>query len=346
MDNSKRDQNNDGHGQITTPVIGHGLAPRESSVIDEEMAESIIRNLDASRSPATVKAYRSDWQHFRLYCSEKGLPEIPADPHVVAAYISHLAESDFAWATISRRISTISKAHQAKGLPSPTTAVIVQEVTKGIRRRIGTATTKAKALLPVDLARWLPLLGELETPYRNARDASLLTLGLAGGFRRSELANLKRRDIEHHEKGLLITIRSSKTDQEGEGALVGIKHGRHDVTCPVRRWKQWSEMVAEIHDPAGPAFFSIEFPDELTARPIAPKTVARTVKRIAKLGGAEEDLYSGHSLRVGFITAAVAAGAREDRIMAITRHRSHQTLAGYIQTASIWDDNPTGFMGL
>jgi hypothetical protein len=44
-------------------------------------------------------------------------------------------------------------------------------------------------------------------------------LGFAGAFRRSELVALDVADIEETETGLLVTIRSSKTDQEGQGVI-------------------------------------------------------------------------------------------------------------------------------
>jgi integrase len=51
------------------------------------------------------------------------------------------------------------------------------------------------------------------------RDRALLLLGFAGAFRRSELVALDVADIEETETGLLVTIRSSKTDQEGQGVI-------------------------------------------------------------------------------------------------------------------------------
>ena len=52
---------------------------------------------------------------------------------------------------------------------------------------------------------------------KDARDRALLLIGFAGGFRRSELVGLDRADIEHVRQGVIITLRRSKTDQEGAG---------------------------------------------------------------------------------------------------------------------------------
>ena len=69
------------------------------------------------------------------------------------------------------------------------------------------------------------------------RDRALLLLGFAGAFRRSELIALDVADIAETKIGLLVTIRRSKTDQEGEGATIAIARG--DVACPARALLEW-----------------------------------------------------------------------------------------------------------
>jgi len=46
---------------------------------------------------------------------------------------------------------------------------------------------------------------------------ALLLIGFAGAFRRSELVALDVEDVEEVPEGLRVTIRRSKTDQEGRG---------------------------------------------------------------------------------------------------------------------------------
>ena len=62
------------------------------------------------------------------------------------------------------------------------------------------------------------------------RDRALLLLGFAGAFRRSELVALDVADIAETETGLLVTIRRSKTDQEGEAPRLRLPA----VTWPAR----------------------------------------------------------------------------------------------------------------
>ena len=53
----------------------------------------------------------------------------------------------------------------------------------------------------------------------------MLRVGFAGAFRRSELVSLDVGDVQFTGDGLVITLRFSKTDQEGEGRKVGLRYG-------------------------------------------------------------------------------------------------------------------------
>jgi integrase len=87
-------------------------------------------------------------------------------------------------ATLVRRIATISKAHEARGLPNPCRSEIVRATLRGIKRTRRVAQREAKPLMREDLFRVLDAIGE---GVKDARDRALLLIGFAGGFRRSEL---------------------------------------------------------------------------------------------------------------------------------------------------------------
>src|SRR5690349_24485037 len=76
------------------------------------------------------------------------------------------------------------------------------------------------------------------------RDRALLLLGFAGAFRRSELVGLDIGDVRQTADGLVVTIRRSKTDQEGAGREVGIPYGSTPATCPVRAVRGWLDVRA------------------------------------------------------------------------------------------------------
>jgi integrase len=57
------------------------------------------------------------------------------------------------------------------------------------------------------------------------RDRAILLIGFGAALRRSEVAALTVGDIERQPDGVLVHIRRSKTDQEGEGAQIPIPRG-------------------------------------------------------------------------------------------------------------------------
>jgi site-specific recombinase XerC len=73
------------------------------------------------------------------------------------------------------------------------------------------------------------------------RDRALLLVGFAGAYRRSELVALNVEDVQVTGDGLVITLRRSKIDQEGEGRKVGLLYGSNPGTCPVRALRAWQE---------------------------------------------------------------------------------------------------------
>jgi site-specific recombinase XerD len=74
-------------------------------------------------SPATRKAYRSDFALFALWCTARGLNACPAAPETICAFIADEARNGTKVATITRRIAAIRYAHALKGIdPLPTSS--------------------------------------------------------------------------------------------------------------------------------------------------------------------------------------------------------------------------------
>ena len=166
------------------------------------------------------------------------------------------------------------------------------------------------------------------------RDRALLLLGFAGAFRRSELVALDVADIAETKAGLLVTIRHSKTDQEGEGVTIAIARG--DVACPVRALLEWLN-AAGIR--AGPIFRPVNKAGTVAAKRLTDRSVANIVKAYAERAGFDASLFSGHSLRSGFLTSAAAKGASIFKMMDVSRHKSVDTLRGYVRDAELFKDH-------
>jgi site-specific recombinase XerC len=214
---------------MQTPTLS--LAVRSPDL--EDLIEKTRAYIHAAKSPATLRAYRTDFEDFTRFCEEHNLPHLPATPTTVALYIADRA-SFLRSATITRRLTSITKAHQAAGFaesPSSSHHFVVSETLKGIRRSIGTAQEGKAPLLTSDIRRIVACCPET---LLGLRDRALLLVGFAGAFRRSELAAIDFTHLSFTEDGLVIDLCRSKTDQEAAGRKVGIPFGKDDGTCPVR----------------------------------------------------------------------------------------------------------------
>ena len=118
------------------------------------LADRVRAFLTAAKAPATRRAYASDWRHFTTWCAARGMPSLPATPETVALYLAALA-ADHKPATLRRKLTSIGKAHQAAGHPSPSTLqhAVVSETLKGIRRTLGTDQPGKTPLLTPDIKK-------------------------------------------------------------------------------------------------------------------------------------------------------------------------------------------------
>lgn len=311
-----------------------------SAIELESLTATAYQYAVASRAPATLRAYASDWRDFTGWCSERAMSPLPAAPETVALYLTALAAVR-ATATLQRRLTSISQYHQMAGYDTPTTSAVVRTTWKGIRRTLGTAQVGKAPIRTADLRRMVGTLNMSE-PI-GVRDRALLVIGFSGAFRRSELVALNVDDITEGADGLTVLIRRSKTDQESRGETIGLPYGSDSATCPVRTLRAWVTL-AGITD--GAIFRAIDRHGNVSDRRLGARAVAERVKRAALAIGLDPALYAGHSLRAGLITSAAEADVPERRIMAHSRHKSVLIMRRYIRNVGLFDSNAAAAVGL
>jgi site-specific recombinase XerD len=319
-----------------------GLIPTTPRFVELAQTASRARSyIDASRSPATIRAYRSDWAHFDSWCGEHNVVALPAEPAVVAMYLTDLADSgEFKAATLSRRLVSIAQAHKAGGHKSPTSDETVRLVNAGIRRTIGTAQRAVRPTVTEDIRAMVATCGE---DPAGVRDRALLLIGFAAALRRSELADLNVDDIEKTRDGLVVTLRRSKMDQEAAGRRVGVPYGSRTSTCPVRAYAAWVEAAGLTE---GAVFRPVDRHGNIGNARITDRGVALVVKRRARDAGMDPSEVSGHSLRAGLATAAASAGVQERVIAQTTGHKSMMVLRKYIREGNLFNENAAAAVGL
>jgi integrase len=294
----------------------------------------------AARAPSTQALYRYDFEAFVAWCEAQALLAMPAAPDTVALYLTFRVETGWKALTIGRALTGISQAHKAAGFASPRSALIVQEVLKGIRRKHGAAPVQKAPILLDDLKA---MVRTVRPGLIGLRDRAMLLLGFAGAFRRSELAFLDVSDLAFSAAGLEVTLRRSKTDQEGAGRKVGIPHGSVAETCPIGAVKGWLDAAGITE---GPILREVPRFGTIGTERLSGLVVARVVKRAARAAGLDPQRFSGHSLRAGLATSAAKAGKSERAIMKQTGHRSAETVRRYIRDADLFRDNAAAGIGL
>ncbi len=316
----------------------NGLIPRNDSIISHtiDKAREYIGNAKAKN---TKRAYASDWKHFSSWCSLHSFEALPATPDAICLYLTELAASNRV-STIQRRLAAIGQAHQAAGHESPSKHVLVRNLLSGLRRSMGTMQQGRVPLL-VETLRSMVI--SLSSSAAGIRDKAILLIGFAGAFRRSELVGLDVADVSFEREGVVITLKRSKTDQEGAGSKKAIPFGNNGGTCPVMALREWLAFSGITE---GAIFRRINRHGRISDQRLSGRSVALVVKRTAESIGIDPQRLSGHSLRAGLATQASINGASEASIMNQTGHKSSAMVRRYIRDSNLFRDNAAGKAGL
>lgn len=317
-------------------VESEGLASAINCTLPSEplqliaLRESVSKYVHAALADSTRKGYQTDLAHFICWGGS-----VPASPEVISRYLVAHAEL-LSPATLSRRVVSISRAHTSRNIDSPTKSDLVKTTLRGIKR---TVSTKQRQVEPVLKHNLLDMVDSLDG-VKGLRDRALLLIGFAGAFRRSELVGLQYSDIEFVEQGLVIHLRKSKTDQEGEGRKIAIPFARGTV-CPVLAIRDWLEL-SKITE--GSLFRPVTRHGKIESTMLSTQAVAVIVKERSKAIGLDSSKFSGHSLRAGLVTSAAQAGVSLWKIRQQTGHKSDVMLNRYIRNANLFIDNAAGLI--
>ena len=301
------------------------------------LQEETLINLQSSKSNNTVKAYKSDFNDFGLFCAQNGFKSLPTEPKIVSLYLTYLSTKDSKMSTLKRRLVSIGVIHKLKGHYLDTKHPSIIENIMGIKRRKGNIQKGKKPILINSLKKIINAIDEQKTDeIKKIRDRSIILIGFSGGFRRNEIVSLDYDDLDFVPEGLKITLKRSKTDQFGEGTLKGLPYFDSSQYCPVLSLKKWIE-TSNIN--SGPLFRRFSKGSKLTENKLTDQTVALLIKKYLNLAGIDSKNYSGHSLRSGFATSAAESGAEERSIMAMTGHKSTEMVRRYIKEANLFKNN-------
>jgi len=301
------------------------------------LQEETLLNLQSSKALNTVRAYKSDFNDFGLFCSQNGFKSLPSEPKIVSLYLTHLSTKEVKMSTLKRRLVSIGVIHKLKGHYLDTKHPAIIENIMGIKRRKGSVQKGKKPILISYLKRLINAIDEQDKEeIKKLRDRSIILIGFSGGFRRNEIVSLDWDDLDFVPEGLKINIKRSKTDQFGEGFTKALPYFESSQYCPVVSLKNWIE-ISKIT--SGPLFRRFIKGSKLSENRLTDQTVALLIKEYLNLAGIDSKNYSGHSLRSGFATSAAESGVEERSIMAMTGHKSTEMVRRYIKEANLFKNN-------
>ena len=287
--------------------------------------EAILSAAAESHAPSTRKHYRAAWCAFTAWCSAEGYDYLPATPETVAAYFVHRATEGVSPSTLKLASAAIGYFHKEQGLESPTRSAGVGRVLRGLRRRAATSAAapgrgQARGLTAVHLAaiRATAFLqrkgpsGRTESQEtaakRGAVDVALASVMRDALLRRSEAVALTWADVTFlSDETARLTIRRSKTDQDGEGAIQFIGKDAAQALKAIRNDADESDRLFGLR----------------SGRAVSNRIAA--MARAAGLG----DGFSGHSPRVGMAQDLAANGASTTELMGAGRWTGHRMPAHY-----------------
>ena len=301
------------------------------------LQEETLLNLQSSKAYNTIRAYKSDFSDFGIFCAQNGFKSLPSEPKIVSLYLTYLSTKEAKMSTLKRRLVSIGVIHKLKGHYLDTKHPTIVENIMGIKRRKGSIQKAKKPILISNLKEIINVIDQQDKEeIKKFRDRSIILVGFSGGFRRNEIVSLDCDDLDFVAEGLKINIKRSKTDQFGEGFTKALPYFDSSQYCPVVSLKKWIE-ISKIK--SGPVFRRFVKGSKLSEKRLTDQTVALLIKEYLNLAGIDSKNYSGHSLRSGFATSAADSGVEERIIMAMTGHKSSEMVRRYIKEANLFKNN-------
>ncbi len=297
-----------------------------NNIIPKEILIETIKRIEGAYAPATIRAYKSNFERFIAFCDQNKTAALPANDEWVANYIKHLSKGKLKSASIRIAVASISAIHRLNEYFDPTNHPNVKIELRRMHRSLGRESRQA-AGINSDLLR--KMLDATDKSLKGLRDRVLLMTAYDSMCRRSELVSLKIEDavIDKQNKTIKIKLKRSKTDQDAIGRWLYLSE------------KTQLELMAWIDSAnieSGKLFRGIKRGQVIT-KGLSSAQVNRIYKSIAAKSCADESLVkhiSGHSMRVGAAQDLLVSGSSLPIIMQRGRWSKADTVMRYIENSS------------
>jgi len=297
---------------MATPSVPASVPARNQTqdiALSPSVRETLASAIHASKAPNTRRAYRTAWGQFARWCNAQSIDPLAATTQTIAAYLANLAHTGKGLASIKMAASAINAGFAAANLNKPCNSEQVQTVIRGLARST-TVTPRQAAALDRDALAQIRghLNGSIEKSAYAAKSMAICSFMSDCALRVSEASALVWGDIAQESDGSgRITIRKSKTDQEGEGSVV---YASPQAMQDINRLRPAGDCAEH------PVFN------------LSPSQLNRRIKAITKAAGLQ-GAFSGHSGRVGCAIRMTQAGAPSQTTMTQARWQTTRMLAKY-----------------
>jgi len=307
----------------------HSIERRiKSPALDSEvrlLQETIIK-IEGAYAPATIRAYRADFNDFIHFCHDRNANALPAQPHLVAQYVADLTDSGRSSASIRRALCGLSAIHRLNRFEDPTKDPNVTLEMRRMHRKLGRSSSQAASINADTLDK---LLLATDKSIRGIRDRALLLMAYDTLCRRSELVSLQVKDVKINIKNGIetssILLRKSKTDQDSTGKWLHLSPRAHLALA------EWMKVLPEEQEYL---MVGIDRGGRTSLSSLGSGQVNRIYKRIARNAGFDElviEGISGHSMRVGAAQDLLNSGASMPIIMQRGRWSKTDTVMRYLE---------------
>ncbi|QWD87336.1 tyrosine-type recombinase/integrase [Polynucleobacter paludilacus] len=308
-------------------VSGKEIAVSDLDRATKLLQETIIK-IEGAYAPATIRAYRADFNDFIRFCDTRHANALPAEPNLVVQYISQLTGSSRSSASIRRALCGLSAIHKLNRFDDPTKDPDVALEMRRMHRKLGRSSSQAGSINANTLEK---LLLATDDSIRGIRDRTLLLVAYDTLCRRSELVSLQVKDVKFNIKNGIetssILLRKSKTDQDSTGKWLHLSQRAHLALV---------EWVKELPEGQEMLFCGLNRALDFSAN-IGAGQINRIYKRIARKAGLSEleiKGISGHSMRVGAAQDLLNSGASMPIIMQRGRWSKTDTVMRYVENGN------------
>ena len=304
------------------------MLSKEVTMNASEILAKTIEKIDGAYAPATIRAYKANFEQFIHFCEDGFISPLPAEPQDVARYISKLTGSGLKSSSIRISIAAISSIHKLNSLEDPTQHPSVKIESRRMHRTLGRYSQQAFGITAPILEK---MLCATSNNIRGIRNRALLLLAYDSMCRRSELVSLRITDIKRDElencTQMKVRLRKSKTDQELQGRWIFLTQRSADALS------LWLSQ-AKLKD--GFLFRGINNAIDITQE-LKSSQINRIYKRLAKDANLPKEIIdhiSGHSMRVGAAQDLLRSGASMPMIMNKGRWSKTDTVMRYLENTS------------